>query len=74
MVNQQYRDAVPVCQCFEYTDVPIVVGVGIGIVAHGPDALQRIDDYETCGRVLFEELLDLFHQSTVELFRHDGEV
>ena len=73
-MDQQHGNAVPVCQCFEYTDVPIVVGVGIGIVAHGPDALQRIDDYETCGRVLFEELLDLFHQSTVELFRHDGEV
>ena len=74
VMDQQHGNAVPVCQCFEYTDVPVVVGVGIGIVVHGPDALQRIDDYEPCGRVLFEELLDLFHQSAVELFCHDGEV
>ena len=73
-MDQQYGNVVPVCQCFEHTDVPIVVGVGIGIVAHGPDALQRIDDYETCGRVLFEKLLDLFHQSAVELFRHHSKV
>ena len=74
VMNQQHGNAVPVCQCFEYTDVPIVVGVGIGIVAHGPDALQGVDDHEARGRMLLEELLNLFHQSAVELFRHGGEV
>ena len=74
MMDQQHGNAVLVCQCFEHTNVPVVVGVGICIIAHGPDALQGVDDHKPGGRVLLEKLLDLFHQSAVELFRHDGEV
>ena len=73
-MDQQHGNAVPVCQCFEHTDVPVVVGVGTHVIAHGTDALQRVDDHEPRGRVLFEELLDLLHQPAVELLRHDGEV
>lgn len=51
VMDQQHGNAVPVRQCFKYTDVPIVVGVGICIIAHSANALQGVDDYETCGRI-----------------------
>ena len=74
MVDQQNGDVVPVCQSFENTDVPVVAGVGIGLAARTPDALERVDDHQTSGRVLPEELLDLLHQPAAELLRHHGEV
>ena len=64
----------PVRQRLEHADVPVVVGVRVGVAARGADALQGVDDHETCIRVLFEKLFDLFHQSAVELLRHHSEV
>ena len=37
-------------------------------------ALERVDDDEPGLRMLFQKLLDLFHQPVVELLGHDGEV
>jgi len=74
VMDQQHGDAVPVRQTLEHADVPVVVGVGTHVIAHGADALQRVDDHEPGGRMLLEELLDLLHQPAVELLRHDGEV
>ena len=62
VMDQQHGDAVPVRQTLEHADVPVVVGVGAHVIAHGADALQRVDDHEPGGRMLLEELLDLFHQ------------
>ena len=61
-------------QGFEHADVPVVVGVGIGLAARTPDALEGVDDHQAGGRVLPEELLDLLHQPAAELLRHHGEV
>ena len=61
-------------QRFENADVPVVAGIGIGLIARSPDALESVNDHQTGGRMLFEELLDLLHQSAVELLRHHGEV
>ena len=74
MVDQQDGNAVTVRQRFENADVPVVAGVGIGLAANSPNALERVDDHQASGRMLLEKLLDLFHQSTVELFRHHGKV
>ena len=61
VMDQQHGDAVPVRQRLEHADVPVVVGVGAHVIAHGADALQRVDDHQSRGRVLPEELLDLLH-------------
>ena len=74
VMHQQNGDAVLVRQRFQNTDVPVVVGVWIRIVARGADALERVDDDEPGLRMLLQKLLDLFHQSIVELLGHDGEV
>ena len=49
-------------------------GDGIRVIAHGTDALERVDDDEPGLRMLLQELLDLFHQPVMELLGHDGEV
>ena len=74
VMHQQNGDAVLVRQRFQNTDVPVVVGVWIRVVARGADALERVDDDEPGLRMLLQKLLDLFHQSIVELLGHHGEV
>ena len=74
MMHQQNGDAVLVRKLLEDADIPVVAGVGICVIACGADALERVDDDEPGLRMLLQELLDLFHQSIVELLGHDGEV
>ena len=74
VMHQQNGDAVLIRQRFQNADVPVVAGVGIRVIARGADALERVDDDEFGLRMLFQELLDLFHQPVVELLGHDGEV
>ena len=74
VMHQQNGDAVLVRQRFQNADVPVVADIGIRVIARGADALERVDDDELGLRMLFQELLDLFHQPVVELLGHDGEV
>ena len=43
MMHQQNGDAVLVRQRFQNADVPVVAGIGIRVIAHGADALERVD-------------------------------
>lgn len=52
MMDEQDCDTVFVCQCFQCTNITVVVGVRISIVTAAADALQCVDDYETCIGVL----------------------
>ena len=74
MMHQQNGDAVLVRQRFQNADVTVVAGIRVRIIACGADALERVDDDEPGLRMLLQKLLDLFHQSIVELLGHDGEV
>ena len=74
VMHQQNGDAVFVRQRFQNADVPIVAGIRVCVIAHCADTLERVDDDEPGLRMLLQELLDLFHQSIVELLGHDGEV
>lgn len=74
VMHQQNGDAVLVRQRFQNANVPVVAGIGICVIARCADALERVDDDEPGLWMLFQELLDLFHQPVVELLGHDGEV
>ena len=74
VMHQQNGDAVFVRQRFQNADVPVVAGIRVRIIARSADALERVDDDEPGLRMLFQKLLDLFHQPVVELLGHDGEV
>lgn len=41
-MDQQYPDPVPVCQRFQDTDVPVVIGVGVCLIPSGSDALEAV--------------------------------
>ena len=74
MVDQQYPDPVPVCQRFQDTDVPVVIGVGVCLIPSGSDALERVDDRQSGSGMLLEKLLHLVYQPIVELLGHHSEV
>ena len=61
MVDEQDGNTVSVCQCFEDADVPVVIGVGIGLIARCPNALEGVDDHQAGSRVRLEKLLHLLH-------------
>ena len=46
MMDQQYRNAVPVCQCLQNTNVPIIVGVRVCLIPSGSDTLECVDDHQ----------------------------
>ena len=68
-MHQQNGDAVLVRQRLQNADIPIIAGIGIRVIARGADALKRVDNDESGGGMLFQELFNLFHQSVVELLR-----
>ena len=46
VMHQQNGDAVLVRQRFQNTDVPVVAGIRVCVIARGADALERVDDDE----------------------------
>ena len=73
-MDQQYRNAVPVCQCLQNTNVPIIVGVRVCLIPSGSDTLECVDDHQAGGRMCLEKLLHLIDQPIVELLGHHSEV
>ena len=74
MMDQRYRNAMPVCQCLQNTNVPIVIGLGVCLIPSGSDTLERVDHHQTGGRMILEKMLHLIDQPIVELFGHHSEV
>ena len=73
-MDQQYRNAVPVCQCLQNTNVPIIVGVRVCLIPSESDTLECVDDHQAGGRMCFEKLFHLIDQPIVKLLGHHREV
>ena len=52
MMDEQDGDAVVISQPFQRRDVPVVTGVGIGVLTGLPYLLQRVDDHQRRPRML----------------------
>ena len=74
MMDEQDGDAVVISKPFQRRDVPVVTGVGVGVLTGLPYLLQRVDDYQRCSRMLRQEALELILKSSADAPGQGGEV
>ena len=72
MVDDHYRQGVPVREILEQRYVPVVVGIGV-VLGRGAYLLQGIYDDQPGAGVLFEIVLQLAHQTVRQLAACHGE-
>ena len=73
-MDEQDGDAVVISQPFQRRDVPVVAGVGVGVLTGLPYLLQRVDDYQRCSRMLRQEAPELILKSSADAPGQGGEV
>lgn len=73
VVNEEKCDPAPVCQLLQDAQVPVIAGVGIGLIAVAADSLENIGNHQRRIGVNREELLDLLLQTLPESCGDRGE-
>lgn len=63
---QVSEDVVTIRQVLQHTQIPVVVGIGIGFIASCADALQGVNDHQDSVRICTEKSLDLLYQTAVQ--------
>ena len=73
-MHQQQADSVFVSELFQLADDFIIAGVAVSVTAQLTHLLQRVHDYQSCVRMLFEKQLQLIFQTAADLFGAGGKV